>query len=182
MHREETQQNEMNQRNEQTLAQRAKFLARHAAGQGSTAALHETGHPRESIWGEPHVGIDEYQQRMPRELRQDETGVLFAAPAGRQRRRGFEANPVISSREFADDRGSAVGGMIVQDDDFKVATGVGQRRLERRANVLLFVAGGDEDADRICGFGFAIRNWAIDEQVQQKQIRGDTRTNQRHPG
>ena len=70
--------------------------------------------------------------------------------------------------------------MIVQDDDFKVATAIGEHRLERRANVLLFVAGGDEDADRICGLGFAIRNWAIDEQVQQKQTGGDARKNQRH--
>ena len=139
----------MNQRNEQTLAQRAEFLARHAAGQGGVAALHETGHPRESIRREPHVGINEYQQRMPRAFGQDETGVLFAAPAGGQRGRGFEADPSIASRQFADDRGGAVGGMIVQHDDFKVATAIGQHRLERGANVLLFVAGGDENADRI---------------------------------
>ncbi|HVM49554.1 MAG TPA: hypothetical protein VMU04_16110, partial [Candidatus Acidoferrum sp.] len=52
--------------------------------------------------------------------------------------------------------------------------------MERRANVLLFVAGGNENADRICGLGLAIRNWAIDEQVQQEQAGGDARKNQRH--
>jgi len=149
VHREKAQQNEMNQRHEQTLAQRAEFLSGHAAGQGGAAALHERGHPCERIWREPHVGIHEHEQRMPRKSRQDETGVLFAAPAGGQRGRGFEANPIISLRQFGDNRGGAVSGMIVQHDDFKVAAVIGEHGLERGTNVLLFVAGGDEDADRI---------------------------------
>ena len=182
MHREKAQQNEMNQRNEQTLAQRAEFLAGHAAGQGGAAALHERGHPCERIWREPHVGINEHEQRMPRKSGQDETSVLFAAPPGGQRGRGFEANAIISPCEFGDNRGGAVGGMIVQHDDFKVAAMVGEHGLKRGANVLLLVARGDEHADRIGDWRFAIRNRTIDEQVQQKQTRRKASQNQRNKG
>ena len=57
---------------------------------------------------------------MAREPGKDMTGVLFTAPAGGERRGAFEPHARVLHRELGDDARGAVGGMIVEDDDFKL--------------------------------------------------------------
>ena len=135
VHREKTEQDKMNQWNQQILAKRDEFLIRHAASEGRAAGLHECRHPRERIRRKPHIGINEHKKRMIREFGEDEAGVLLAAPTDGQQRRRFKPNAMVMPREFADDGGGAVGGMIVEHDDFKVAIVTCERGFERGADV-----------------------------------------------
>ena len=75
--------------------------------------------------------------------------MLLAAPAGGQRRGGFEPHPRIARGKFGDKGGGAIRGMIVEHDDFKLRVATGQNRRKRRANVPLLVARGDEDGDSV---------------------------------
>ena len=59
MHWQESEQDEMNERKQQALAECPQFLARYAAGKGVPGTRHEFPHSLERIWRQPHIGIDE---------------------------------------------------------------------------------------------------------------------------
>ena len=54
----------------------------------------------------------------------------------------------ISGRRGVGDRAGAIGGMIVDDDEFELDVFLGQDRLDRAADILLFVAGRHDHRDR----------------------------------
>ena len=76
---------------------------------------------------------------------QDVAGVLFAAPARRQRRRALQPQPPVAPRQFQNDFRGAIRRMVVEYDDFEVETTIGQRRLQRGADVVFLVSRGNQD-------------------------------------
>ena len=102
---------------------------------------------------------------MAREPAKDMAGVLFAAPAGGERWGGFEPHARVAGGELRDDPRGAVSGMIVEDDDFKCRTAIAQDCFQRRADVLLLVAGGDENGNWLGVSLLLIRERSIDGQV-----------------
>ena len=146
MHGEKSEQDEMYQRKEQAFGESAQFLERHTAGQGDVTVFHKPSHARQRIGSEPDVGVDEKEQRIAREFCEDVTSVLLSAPASRQWRSSLKSKPPVPLRQFTDDAGRTVVGMIVQHKNFEVATPIGEHCFERRAYVSFFIARRDENA------------------------------------
>ena len=79
--RQEAQQHEVVQGDDEFLDQSARLLKRNAAGKVRLGLLQKSRHPRQAVGGQPHVGIEEHQQRMASRLCQERAGELLATPA-----------------------------------------------------------------------------------------------------
>jgi hypothetical protein len=56
-------------------------------------------------------------------------------------------DPRVAGRVLRDDRGGAVGGRIVADEDDEVLDGLVEQRIERRRQKALAVVDGNTDGD-----------------------------------
>ena len=142
--REEAEEDEMDQRNDEFLHQTARLFARDAADESRAALLDESGEARERIGArDTHVGVHEKEKRVARETGELMAGEVLAAPAGRQRRRGFEAHARIGLRDLAHDLGGAIGRTVVEHDHFELDAVAPQNRAQRsrRCSLLRFAPG-----------------------------------------
>jgi hypothetical protein len=103
----------VDERNDQFLKECTGLLPRKSADHSAIRTVHAGGYAGQGIWCDAHVGIHEHQQRMVGAGREHVTGMLLTAPTARQCRRGLEPKPRVNPDEFANDRGGAIGRMIV---------------------------------------------------------------------
>jgi hypothetical protein len=89
---------------------------------------------------EPSVGVEEQQQIARRRLRALVASPRLAPPAIGERLRMDDARPVFT-RHFR----RAIRGGVVHDDDFVRTDGLCGKRAEQGWQVLLLVAGGDDE-------------------------------------
>ena len=95
-----------------------------------------------------HVGVEKTEKRISRRSGQDMAGVLFAAPARRQRRRGQQANAPITAGDLGDNSPRGVLGVVVQHYHLDGHAFARQGSLDRRPDGLLLVAGRDQHGNR----------------------------------
>ena len=152
----------MDHRDHETFGEGPGFLTREAAGEPDLGPLrHESRHAAQRIGRQAHIGIDEDQQRVPRQMRQMPAGMLLARPARRQRRRRL--HPDAGVGDGAHDIRRSVGRVVVEHDDFQIHVAVCQHGVDGGSDLVRLVAGGDQDGDR--RFHAAHRRRAVEQQV-----------------
>ena len=144
--RQEPQQHEMDQRQQQPLRPRHRYLPRESARQPDRMTLHEPGHARHRVRRQPHIRVHEHHQLVPRQPGQHVAGVLLARPARRQRRRRRHAQPRIG--DPAQDSRRAVRARIIQHDQFELHPLAGQHAGASLADIRLLVARRDQHRHR----------------------------------
>ncbi len=170
-------QQQVDHRHGEALAERVHALARHGADEARPAAARLGGEARGGPGRELHVGVDEQEVLAPRPGGEVGAGVVLAGPALGERRHGFEAQARIAGGQSPHERRGAVGRVVVADQDLDGRAGAGQRGHERRADPLGLVAGRDQDRDEAGAAGLGLRNPQQGE-VQGREERGLERHDQ----
>ena len=101
---------------------------------------------------------------MARFASQKSTGVLFAAPARRQRRSRRQADARIARRQLPDDRRRAIVGVIVENDNLDLDAGAVQSGRDGGADGAFLVASGDQHGN--------LRKWLAggEDEVRRRGI------------
>ena len=117
----------MDHRDDEPFREGPGFLTREAAGEPDLGPLrHECRHAAQRIGRQAHIGIDEDQQRVPRQMGKMPAGMLLARPAGRKRRRLLHPDAGIG--DGTHDIRRPVGRVVVEHDDFQINVAVSPAR------------------------------------------------------
>lgn len=137
----EARKDEEGQGDQQRLEQAAGDLPRDPADQVDLRV------PTQASRVKPHIRVDEPERLAPGRCGQLPAGVLFAAPAV-----PWDLRPQSSRPPPQCGRGSDP-----PDEDFEARVCVGQDALQRRADGLLLIAGGDQDREALLLIGCRLR-------------------------
>jgi hypothetical protein len=160
----------MDHRDHEPFGKSPRLLTREAAGEPDLGSLrHEGRHAAQGVGGQTHIGIDEDQQRMPRQMGQTPAGMLLARPSlGKRRGRLHPDTRIVDGPH---DIGRSICGVIVQHDDFQIHVPVSQHGVHGRSDLVRLIAGGDQDGHR--RLDAAHRRRAVEQEVPYRSDRRD---------
>ena len=101
---------------------------------------------------------------------EDPTGVLLAAPAGRQPGCRDQADPLVGRDQLLDNRGCPVCRVVVQDNHLELDSLVPEGGTHGIADRVFFIPRGDKHGDwREFLSGRGAGGWSVSPQIGPKQ-------------
>jgi hypothetical protein len=181
---EESEEDEVDERDHGALEGRDRLLARDAAREVGARALEEGRGAREAVRLEAHVGVDEHEDVVAGGAREGGARVHLAAPAGRRLAPLDEADARVARRDAAHERGGAVARAVVEDERLEEDAAARERGLEGGADRPRLVARGDEERDGGAGRrgGGRRRRRRVEGEVPPEEERRDEREEERREG
>ena len=124
--RQEAKQHEVDERQQEPFENRAGLLQREAADEGGPGGVEKRHAPGDGVGSGRDVGVEKYEDVVPRSRGQLPAGMLLAAPAGWQRFSTDEPHAAVFPRESLDDRPGAIGRIIVEDHQLEIDVAAGK--------------------------------------------------------
>jgi hypothetical protein len=145
--RQESQQHEVDQRQQQPVEERAGQLERKAAHEIGPRRLQERAAAGDRFRIDRDVGVEEEQDVPTGSVRELAAGVLLATPSGGKRPAADEPDAGIGRRQGLDDGGGRVAAVVVENDQFEIDAATGEHSPARPFDAGRLVPGRYEHRD-----------------------------------